>query len=100
MNVKNAISITVSRDNLLWLKARAASQTQGNVSELIDTLLREARGAAQADRSGAISVVGTIDLPDDDALAESGSYVKAMFDKSLARPMLVRETPPRKPRRG
>ena len=38
---------------------------------------------------------------DDESLAEADSYVRAMFERSLARPMLVRERPPKRTgRRG
>jgi len=98
--MKQAISITLHRDNLVWLKGQAAARTGGNVSEVVNTLIREARAAGRTDPAAVRSVVGTIDLPDDDALAEAGAYVRAMFDRSLTRPMLVRETPPKRPRRG
>ena len=98
--MKNAISITVSREILLWLKAQAAARTRGNVSEVIDTLVRDARAAGPIDTSAIKSVAGTIDLPDEDALHEADAYVRALFDTSLARPMLVRETPPKRSRRG
>src|SRR4030095_2563930 len=54
----------------------------------------------RTDGAAVRSVVGTIDLPDDDALGDADAYVRAAFDRSLSRPMLVRETPPRRPRRG
>jgi hypothetical protein len=98
--MKQAISITLHRDNLVWLRGQAAARTRGNVSEVIDTLIREARTAGRTDPAAIKSIVGTIDLPDDEALAEAESHVRALFDRSLSRPMLVRETPPRKPKRG
>jgi hypothetical protein len=98
--VKKAISVTLTGDNLLWAKAQAAARTGGNMSELIDRLIHDARTAGLTDRSAVRSVVGSIDLPDDEGLAEADSYVRAMFDRSLGRPMLVRETPRKSPRRG
>jgi hypothetical protein len=99
--MKKPISITVEAENLMWLKGQAAVRTKGNVSELIETLIRDARTGGQMDPAAITSVVGSIDLPDDDALGEADSYVKAMFERSLTRPMLVRETPPKRPaRRG
>jgi len=101
MLVKNAISVTLRRDNLLWLRAQAAARTLGNVSEMLDRLLADARAGGRLDDAGIRSVAGTIDLPDDDSLAEAAGYVRALFDRSLARPMLPRERTPRKPgRRG
>ena len=98
--MKRGISITLHRDNLVWLKGQAAARTGGNVSEVVNTLIREARSAGRTDPAAIRSVAGTIDLPDDEALAEAGAYVRSLFDRSVSRPMLVRETPPKKSRRG
>ena len=100
MDMRRAISITLHADNLVWLKGQAAVRTRGNVSEVVNALITEARAAGRTDPAAVRSVVGTIDLPDDDELNEAGSYVRAMFDRSLTRPMLVREAPPKKPKRG
>jgi hypothetical protein len=88
--VKKAISVTLTSENLLWLKAQAAARTSGNVSEVVDRLIRDARAAGTTDRSAIRSVVGSINLPDDETLAEAESSVRTMFDKSLARPILAR----------
>jgi hypothetical protein len=93
--MKHAISVTVARDNLMWLKGQAAARTGGNVSEMINRLIAEARAAGWVD-AAARTVVGTIDLPDDESLAEADAYVKALFDRSVSRPMLVRERPPKR----
>jgi hypothetical protein len=98
--VKKAISVTLKSENLLWLKAQAAARTGGNVSEIVDRLIRDARTTSTTDRAAIRSVVGTINLPDDESLAEAESAVRTMFDRSLSRPMLVRETPRRPSRRG
>ena len=98
--MKKAISVTLRSENLLWLKAQAAARTGGNVSEIVDRLIRDARATSTTDRAAMRSVVGTINLPDDESLAEAESSVRTMFDRSLSRPMLVRETPRRPSRRG
>jgi hypothetical protein len=99
--MKNAISITIGRDNLMWVKGQAAARSGGNVSEIVDRLITQARAAGQTDPAAIRSVAGTVDLPDDESLAEADTYVRAMFDRSLARPMLVRERPPKRTaRRG
>lgn len=99
--MKHPISITLGRDNLVWLKGQAALRTGGNVSELVDTLIRDARTAGRADPGTIRSVANTIDLPDEEALAEADGYVKGLFDRSIARPILVREAPSKRPsRRG
>jgi hypothetical protein len=83
------------------LKGQAAARTDGNVSELVNRLISEARTAGRIDPATLRSVAGTIDLPDDDSLAEADGYVRALFERSLSRPMLGRERPPKRPgRRG
>jgi hypothetical protein len=100
MIMKRGISITLHTDNLVWLKGQAAARTGGNVSEMVNALIRDARSAGRADPAAIKSVAGTIDLPDDEGLAEAGAYVRSLFDRSVSRPMLVRETPPKRSRRG
>ena len=96
--MKRAVSITLHTDNLLWLKGQAAAATSGNISELIDRLVTEARQVGHAAAAGR-SVVGTVDLPADEDLAGADAYVAALFDQSFRRPILVREGPPVKRRR-
>jgi len=99
--MKSAISITVGRDNLMWLKGQASARSGGNVSEIVDRLITQARAAGQTHPAAIRSVAGTIDLPDDESLAEADGYVRGLFDRSLSRPMLVRERPPKRTaRRG
>ena len=47
MNMRKAISITLSEDNLLWLRGQAARSARGSVSELLDRLVAEARKRRQ-----------------------------------------------------
>jgi hypothetical protein len=99
--VKKAISVTLSNDSLLWLRAQAAARTRGNVSEVVDRLIQDARAAGRTDRSAIKSVAGTIDLPDDESLGQAESYVRGLFERSLGRPMLMREPSSKRiPRRG
>jgi hypothetical protein len=92
--MKRAISITVDENNLVWLKGQAGGR-RGSISEVIDSLVREARLSGRTDASTVRSVVGTIDLPpDDEDLAGADGYVRALFERSLARPMLVKERAP------
>lgn len=88
---KQAISVTLEADNIVWLKGRAGAAGLRSVSELLDRLVAEAR---QSGRGGpSRSVVGTIDVdPGDPSLAEADAAVRHMFDASLRRPMMVRET--------
>jgi hypothetical protein len=101
--MKRAVSVTIGEDNLLWLKGQAGASASGSLSEVIDRLISEARAQGRTDAASVRSVVGSIDLPpDDEDLAAADAYVRGMFDRSVARPMAVRERPParRAKRRG
>lgn len=87
---KQALSITLTDDNVTWLKARARAVGARGVSELIDHLVTEAR----AKTPGGVlrSVVGTIDIDAADPLLMGADDVlRGMFDASLARPVVVKE---------
>ena len=100
MNMRKAISITLSGDNLLWLRGQAARSARGSVSELLDRLVTDARSGGRTDASAVRSVVGTVDLPDEDPnLAGADAYIRGMFAASARQPMLVRERPPAKGRK-
>ena len=89
--MKRAVSITIGEDNLLWLKAQAAAGARGSVSEVVDRLVQEARLGGRTDAAAIRSVVGSIDLPEDDDLIEADAYVTKLFERSLTRPLMVRE---------
>jgi hypothetical protein len=96
--MRQAVSITLRDANVLWLRAQARA-TNGNVSEIVDRIVTEARTAGRLEPAAIRSVAGTIDLGDDEELAKADSYVRALFAESLRRPMLVRERPPKRRRR-
>jgi hypothetical protein len=97
MNMRKAISVTLAEDNLLWLRGQAARTSKGSVSEVLDRIVGEARAGGRTDPSAVRSVVGTIDLPDDDPdLAQADADVRSIFAASARRPILVRERPSRK----
>jgi hypothetical protein len=90
---KQAISVTLEADNLTWLKGRAGAAGLRSVSELLDQLVRAARASGHAGPSR--SVVGTIDVDASDPWLEGADdALRDMVDKSLGRPMMVRESPP------
>lgn len=94
INMRKAISITLSEDNLLWLRGQAARSAKGSVSELLDRLVAEARSGGRIDPAAVRSVAGTVDLPDDDPdLAGADAYIRSVFAESARAPMLVRERP-------
>lgn len=64
----------------------------GNVSAVVDELITEARRSGARHPASIRSVVGTIDLPEDDPdLHGADAYVRALFDRSSRRPVLVKE---------
>ena len=90
---KQSVSVTLDTDNLVWLKGRADAAGLRSVSELIDRIVRDARAAGTG--APTCSVVGTVDVAGDDpGLEHADAAVRALFDRSLGRPMVVRETPP------
>lgn len=85
--------MTLKTDNLLWLRAQASATARGSLSEVLDQLVSEARTAGRTDERAIRTVRGTIDLPDDDPmLEEAETFIRAQFDKSLRRPIVVKET--------
>jgi hypothetical protein len=96
MIMRSAISITLSSDNALWLKAQATASAKGTVSAVLDQLVTDARLHGRSEPASTRSVVGTIDIPAaDQGLDQADAYLRTMFDRSLQRPMLVKERPDR-----
>jgi hypothetical protein len=102
---KQAISVTLDADNLTWLKGRASAAGARSISELLDQLVSAARSSGRVGPSR--SVVGTIDIAESDPWLEGADDdVRGMFEASLRRPLMVKETSPvygtvrkRRPRR-
>ena len=102
MAAKQALSVTLNTENVTWLKGRARAGGAKSVSDLLDQLVTAAR------KSGGIgssqSVVGTVDIDSSDPLLErADAALRAMYEVSLGRPLVVREeaarysTPSRRP---
>ncbi len=90
--MRKPVSVTLKADNLLWLRAQAAASSRGSLSEVLDQLVTDARESGRTDARAIRSVKGTIDLPDDDpALEQADAFLRAQFDRSLRRPVLVKE---------
>jgi hypothetical protein len=90
---KQAISVTLDADNLTWLKGRASATGVRSVSELLDQIVNSARLSGQVGPSR--SVVGTIDIAAGDPWLEGADdAVRGMFEASLRRPLMVKESSP------
>jgi len=90
---KSAISVTLETDNLTWLKGRAGAAGLRSVSELLDQLVTAARASGHV--GPARSVIGTIDVDESDPwLEHADEAVQALFDASLRRPLMVKESSP------
>jgi hypothetical protein len=98
--MRKAISVTLKVDNLHWLRGQAAATSQGSVSAVLDRVVTEARLGGREEPAAIRTVVGTIDLPEEDSsLEEADKYIRSLFSTSLRTPLLVRERPPRLPRK-
>ncbi len=87
---KEAVSVTLDSENLTWLKGRVGATGARSVSELLDGLVTAAR--TRGDVGPSKSVVGTIDIDSSDPLLEKAdSAVRAIFETSLGRPLMVKE---------
>jgi len=88
---KQAISVTLDTDNLTWLRGRAGAAGLRSVSELLDQLVTAARDSGRIGPSR--SVVGTIDIDASDPLLEGADeVVRGIYEASLRRPLMVKET--------
>jgi hypothetical protein len=98
---KKAVSVTLERDNLLWLRGRAGASKRRSLSEALDGLVTEARLGGRVPRAAIRSVVGTVDISADDPwLERADAHVGAFFDASVTRPLGDDERPPRRGRRA
>ena len=88
---KEPVSVTLGRENLLWLRGRAARGKRRSLSDTLDEIVTAARLGGGV--SGSIrSVVGTVDIAGDDpALERADQYIRGEFDASLSRPLTVHE---------
>jgi hypothetical protein len=101
---KEPVSVTLGRENLLWLRGRAARGKRRSLSDTLDEIVTAARLGGHVSRS-VHSVVGTVDIAGDDpGLERADEYVRGEFETSLSRPLTVHEETVRygkkKPRRG
>ncbi|HXG64031.1 MAG TPA: hypothetical protein VNO70_02925 [Blastocatellia bacterium] len=78
---KRAISVTLSADNLLWLRGQAVA-SGGSISQTLDHLVSEAKKGGR--QTAPRSVVGTIEIAESDPeLLEADAAIRALFQKAL-----------------
>jgi len=88
---KQAISVTLEAENLTWLRGRAGAAGLRSVSELLDQIVSAAR--ASGDVGPSRSVVGTVTIDErDPTLDHADAAIRALFDASLRRPMMAKES--------
>ena len=86
---RRAVSVTLEAGNVTWLKGRSGA-TGDSVSQIVDRIVTAARRGALAGPGQ--SVRGTIDIDSSDPLLEKAdALVESIFEKSVARPLAIRE---------
>ena len=89
---KSAVSLTLEEANLLWLRGRTAALGRASLSETVDRLITEARAGKFGQPQPTRSVVGTVDIAEDDPeLERADAAVRELFERSIQRPLVVRE---------
>jgi hypothetical protein len=79
---KQSISITLSSENLLWLRGRAKASGARSVSEALDQLISNARTGGN-DRPHR-SIAGTITINESDPdLLKADADIRSLFRRSL-----------------
>jgi len=92
---KTGISVTLDDTNLLWLKSRTAAVKGKSLSDTLDSLVTAARTGGATPLAAIRSIAGTVDIASDDPNLDSADdHLRQLFDASLSRPIVARETPP------
>lgn len=82
---KQAISVSLDPDNVVWLRAQTRSTGCRSVSELLDRLIREARTGSQERIPSVRSVVGRIKIAvSDPGLSSADAAVRELFSAALS----------------
>lgn len=89
---KQPVSVTLSTDNIEWLRKQAMAKNR-SISKALDDLIRKARSAGSSDDAAIRSVVGTIEIdPSDPDLLEADSFVRSLFHLSTGKPRMRKKT--------
>ena len=79
---KQAVSVTLAVENLLWLRGQARTSGARSVSEILDRLVSEARTTGRVHEHSIRSVVGTIRIADSDpALLDADAAIRSLFPR-------------------
>jgi hypothetical protein len=90
---KLPLSVTLDQENLLWLRAQTAAARRRSLSETLDQLVTDARRSGRVAEGAIRSVLGTIDITDDDPdLLEADLYVREQFARSARQPFAAKES--------
>ena len=82
---KVPISVTLSVDNLVWLRARTVAERNRSVSDTLDRLVTQARSGRDGRLVAERSIVGSATIGGGDPdLSTADAVVRDMFTRSLA----------------
>src|SRR6185295_4339958 len=97
---KLPVSVTLTDQNLLWLRAQTTAGKRRSLSDTLDEIVSRARSRGEGP-TAARSVVGTIDISADDPdLAAADEYIRDLFGRSVGRPAAGRVRPASSRARG
>lgn len=83
---KQAISVTLREDNLVWLRGQSRAAQHRSVSETLDRLIADARAGGRGADASIRSIQGTIRIPETDpALERADAAIRALFRTAPAR---------------
>lgn len=84
---KQAVSVTLERANLAWLRAQARSLKRRSLSDMLDLLVAEARARGLSAPDAPRSVVGQVEIDEADPdLAGADAAIRPLFHPNDVRP--------------
>ena len=89
MITKQAISVTLNADNLMWLRSRVRTSKLRSLSELLDQLVEAARKGGKEE--AACSVIGRVEIdPSDPMLDSADEAIRSLFNIDTRRAKKLR----------
>jgi hypothetical protein len=81
---KQAVSVTLAAENLLWLRGQARASGARSMSAVLDSLVSAARTGGKVHEFTIRSVVGTVRIAEADPdLVRADAAVRALFRGAL-----------------